>query len=64
VQKGCKGNAPVSPCGYALYELGRAQLGAGDARGAVQTLQTRLDRYPDDQRSTVEALLNKAKAKS
>jgi serine/threonine protein kinase len=64
VQKGCKGNASVSPCGYALYELGRAQLGTGDAQGAVKTLQTRLDRYPTDQRSTVEALLNKAKAKT
>jgi serine/threonine-protein kinase len=61
VKKGCKGKAPVSPCGYALYELARAQLNTGDANGAVQSLETRLDRYPDDQRGEVESLLNKAK---
>jgi serine/threonine-protein kinase len=64
VEKGCKGNAPVSPCGYALYELARAQLATGDAQGAVQSLETRLDRYPDDQRGEVEALLKKAKARA
>jgi eukaryotic-like serine/threonine-protein kinase len=61
VKKGCKGNAPVSPCGYALYELARAQLATGDAQGAIQSLETRLDRYPDDQRGEVESLLNRAK---
>jgi eukaryotic-like serine/threonine-protein kinase len=61
VKEGCKGNAPVSPCGYAMYELARAQLATGDAQGAVNTLNQRLDRYPDDQRATVEKLLNKAK---
>jgi eukaryotic-like serine/threonine-protein kinase len=61
VEKGCKGKAEVNPCGYSLYELGRAQLGTGDAQSAVTTLQQRLDRYPDDQRATVEKLLNKAK---
>jgi serine/threonine protein kinase len=60
VTKGCQAGAPVSPCGYALYELGRAQLGTGDAAGAVATLNQRLQRYPDDQRSTVEKLLKKA----
>jgi eukaryotic-like serine/threonine-protein kinase len=61
VAKGCKGNAPVNPCGYAMYELARAQLATGDAQGAVNTLNQRLGRYPDDQRATVEKLLNKAK---
>jgi eukaryotic-like serine/threonine-protein kinase len=61
VKDGCKGNAPVSPCGYALYELARAQLATGDANGAINTLNQRLDRYPDDQRATVEKLLDKAK---
>jgi len=61
VLKGCKGNAGVSPCGYALYDLARAQLGTGDAEGAVKSLETRLQRYPDDQRAKVEALLDKAK---
>ena len=60
VTKGCQAGAPVSPCGYALYELGRAQLGTGDAAGAVATLNQRLQRYPDDQRPTVEKLLRKA----
>ena len=60
VLKGCKGDAKVSPCGYALYELGRAQLGTGDAAGAVATLNQRLQRYPDDQRPTVQKLLKKA----
>ena len=50
----------MNPCGYALYELARAQLGTGDAQAAVGTLQQRLDRYPDDQRSAVEKLLKKA----
>ena len=44
-----------------MYELARAQLGTGDAEGAVATLEQRLQRYPDDQRSTVEKLLDKAK---
>jgi hypothetical protein len=60
VLKGCAGDAKVNPCGYALYELGRAQLGTGDAAGAVATLNQRLQRYPDDQRPTVEKLLKKA----
>jgi eukaryotic-like serine/threonine-protein kinase len=60
VLKGCQGDAKVSPCGYALYELGRAQLGTGDAAGAVATLNQRIQRYPDDQRSTVQKLLKKA----
>jgi eukaryotic-like serine/threonine-protein kinase len=61
VKKGCKGNAPVSPCGYALFELAKAQLGTGDPGGAVKSLETRLDRYPDDQRAKVEAELEKAR---
>jgi eukaryotic-like serine/threonine-protein kinase len=60
VKKGCKPNAPVNPCGYALYELGRAQLATGDAAGAVATLNDRLQRYPDDQRAKVQALRDKA----
>jgi serine/threonine protein kinase len=62
VRLGCKGNASVSPCGYALFELAKAQRGTGDAKGAVKTLEERLRRYPDDQRAAVEAELNRAKA--
>jgi serine/threonine protein kinase len=61
VKKGCKGNAGVNPCGYALYELARAQRNTGDPEGAIRTLETRLDRYPDDQRAEVEAELEKAR---
>jgi eukaryotic-like serine/threonine-protein kinase len=62
VRLGCQGNAPVSPCGYALFELAKAQRGTGDAKGAVKTLEERLRRYPDDQRDAVEAELKKARA--
>ena len=62
VRLGCKGSAPVSPCGYALFELAKAQRRTGDADGAVKTLEERLRRYPDDQRATVEAELSRAKA--
>ena len=61
VKKGCKGNAAVSPCGYALFELARAQRNTGDPQAAVATLEQRLQRYPDDQRSAVEAELERAK---
>ena len=63
VRLGCKGNASVSPCGYALFELAKAQRGTGDAKGAVKTLEERLQRYPDDQRAAVEAELKKARPK-
>ena len=52
----------MSPCGYALFELAKAQRGTGDAQGAVKTLEERLKRYPDDQRAAVEAELKKARA--
>ena len=52
----------MSPCGYALFELAKAQRGTGDPEGAVKTLEQRLQRYPDDQRAAVEAELKKAKA--
>ena len=54
----------MSPCGYALFELAKAQRGTGDAEGAVKTLEQRLQRYPDDQRAAVEAELKKAKAEA
>jgi serine/threonine protein kinase len=62
VRLGCKGNASVSPCGYALFELAKAQRGTGDPAAAVKTLEERLQRFPDDQRASVEAELKKAKA--
>ena len=60
VLKGCKGNASVSPCGYALFELARAQRGTGDPQSAIKTLQERQSRYPDDQKAAVDAELKRA----
>jgi hypothetical protein len=52
----------VSPCGYALFELAKAQRLTGDPDGAIKTLEDRLRRYPDDQRAAVDAEMQKAKA--
>jgi eukaryotic-like serine/threonine-protein kinase len=62
VSLGCKGSAPVNPCGYALYELARAQRQTGDPQGAIKTLEERMKRYPDDQKAAVDAEMAKAKA--
>ncbi|HYH87978.1 MAG TPA: serine/threonine-protein kinase [Solirubrobacteraceae bacterium] len=61
VAKGCKGNAPVNPCGYSLFELARAQRGTGDPQGAIKTLEERQRRYPDDQKSAVDAEMQRAR---
>jgi serine/threonine-protein kinase len=61
VQLGCKGSAPVNPCGYALYELARAQRGSGDPQSAIKTLEERLQRYPNDQKAAVDAEMKRAK---
>jgi TolA-binding protein len=52
----------VAPCGYALFELAKAQRGTGDPEAAIKTLEERLQRYPDDQRAAVEAELRRARA--
>ena len=63
VKLSCKGaNSPVSPCGYALFELAKAQRGTGDPEGAIKSLEDRQRRYPDDQKTAVEGELAKAKA--
>jgi serine/threonine protein kinase len=62
VRLGCKGNGPVSPCGYALFELAKAQRGSGDPKSAIKTLEERQRRYPTDQKAAVDAELKKAKA--
>jgi hypothetical protein len=62
VTLGCKGSAPVNPCGYALYELARAQRQTGDPQGAIKTLEERIKRYPSDQRAAIDAEMRKAKA--
>jgi serine/threonine protein kinase len=60
----CKSSTQVSPCGYALFELAKAQRGTGDPKAAAKTLEERLRRFPDDQRDAVEAELQKAKAEA
>jgi serine/threonine-protein kinase len=62
VRLSCKGSAPVNPCGYALYELARAQRLTGDPKAAIKTLEQRQQRYPDDQKAAVDAEMQKAKA--
>jgi TolA-binding protein len=52
----------VSPCGYALFELAKAQRGTGDPQSAIKTLQERQRRYPNDQKAAVDAEMRKAKA--
>jgi len=58
----CGDSTDVSPCGFALFEYGRALRLTGDPQEAVTVLQERLRRFPDDQRSTVEAELAEAQA--
>jgi len=58
----CEGSTSVSPCAYALYELGRARRETGDPEGAIAALEERLERFPDDQRATVERELARARA--
>jgi len=58
----CKGSREVSPCAYALFELGKAQRMTGDPQGAIKTLEERKQRFPGDQAAAVDAELEKARA--
>jgi predicted Ser/Thr protein kinase len=60
----CQGSTEVSPCAYALFEYARALRGTGDPAAAVQVLEERLQRFPDDQRATVEKELEAARAEA
>jgi len=60
----CQGSTEVSPCAYALYEYARALLGTGNAEGAVQALEERKARFPDDQPQAVDELLREARAEA
>jgi serine/threonine-protein kinase len=57
----CQGSTQVSPCAYALYEYARALRQTGNPEQAVAVLEERLQRFPDDQRETVEAELRRAR---
>jgi hypothetical protein len=60
----CQGSTEVSPCAYALFEYARALRGTRDPAAAVQVLEERLQRFPDDQRATVEKELEAARAEA
>ena len=57
----CQGSTQVNPCAYALFEYARSLRLTGDAQQAVSVLEERLQRFPDDQRSTVQAELRRAR---
>ena len=51
----------MSPCAYALYESARALRMTGDPAGAIQVLEERLRRFPDNQPGTVAQELQRAR---
>ena len=57
----CQGSTDVNPCAYALFEYARSLRATGNPQQAVTVLEERLQRFPDDQRSTVEAELRRAR---
>ena len=50
----CAESTAVSPCAYALYELGRARRLTGDPQGAIAALKERKRRFPGNQPAAVE----------
>ena len=60
----CEGSTEVSPCAYALFEYARALRGTGNPQAAVEALEERLQRFPDDQRAAVEQELDEARAEA
>ena len=57
----CGESTNVSPCGYALFEYGKALRLTGKPQEAIPVLEQRLQRFPDDQRKTVEKELRAAR---
>jgi serine/threonine-protein kinase len=55
----CGASTQVDPCAYAMYDYAAALVASGRAAEAVPVLQTRLQRF-DNQNGTVKALLKKA----
>ncbi len=58
----CEGSQAVDPCGYALFNYGKALNDAGRHDEAAGVLEERLARFPDDQPATVQAELARARA--
>jgi predicted Ser/Thr protein kinase len=57
----CQGSTSISPCGYALYEYGKALRLTGNPQAAIPLFEERLRRFPQDQRKTVEKELRQAR---
>jgi serine/threonine protein kinase len=57
----CGDSTNVSPCGYALYEYGKALRLTGNPQEAVTVLEERLRRFPKDQVKIVEKELRQAR---
>jgi serine/threonine protein kinase len=51
---------PTSPCAYAMFNLGKALVDSGNPADAIPVLEKRLQN--DDQQSTVQAELDRARA--
>ncbi|MGZ8649031.1 MAG: tetratricopeptide repeat protein, partial [Solirubrobacteraceae bacterium] len=57
----CGESTKVSPCGYALFEYGKALRLTGKPQEAIPLLELRLQRFPEDQRKVVEKELRAAR---
>jgi type IV secretory pathway VirB10-like protein len=55
----CGASTQVDPCAYAMYDYAAALVQSGRPAEAIPVLQTRLQRF-DNQNGTVKALLKKA----
>jgi serine/threonine protein kinase len=57
----CGESTNVNPCGYALFEYGKALRLTGKPQEAIPLLELRLQRFPEDQRKVVEKELRAAR---
>jgi tetratricopeptide (TPR) repeat protein len=57
----CGDQQALDPCGYALYEIGRAYVGLGRPAEAIPYLERRLDSYGDNGAGDVSQLLERAR---
>ena len=57
----CGDRRELDPCGYALYEVGRAYVGLGQPAEAIPYLEQRLDLYGDNDSGDVSQLLEQAR---
>ena len=57
----CGDQRALDPCGYALYEMGRALVGLGREDEAIAPLEQRLDLYGDNASGDVQRMLDQAR---